>query len=51
MSTMSYKGYAARVEFDDEDGIFFGRISGIPTPTKPLPILRPVRREAAARRS
>ncbi len=29
MSTMSYKGYAARVEFDDEDGIFFGRISGI----------------------
>jgi predicted HicB family RNase H-like nuclease len=26
---MSYKGYAARVEFDDEDGIFFGRIAGI----------------------
>jgi predicted HicB family RNase H-like nuclease len=29
MNTMSYKGYAARVEFDDEDGIFFGRIAGI----------------------
>ncbi|MFI5011886.1 MAG: type II toxin-antitoxin system HicB family antitoxin [Hyphomicrobiales bacterium] len=29
MSTMSYKGYMARVEFDDDDGIFFGRIAGI----------------------
>jgi predicted HicB family RNase H-like nuclease len=29
MSTMSYRGYAARVEYDDEDGLFFGRISGI----------------------
>jgi len=29
MSTMSFKGYTARVEFDDEDGIFFGRIAGI----------------------
>ncbi len=29
MNTMSYKGYCARVEFDDEDGVFFGRISGI----------------------
>lgn len=28
-NTMSYKGYVARVEYDDEDGIFFGRIAGI----------------------
>ena len=26
---MSYKGYQARVEFDAEDEIFFGRIAGI----------------------
>ena len=26
---MSYGGYSARVEYDDEDGIFFGRIAGI----------------------
>ena len=26
---MSYKGYSARVEYDDEDGIFVGRIAGI----------------------
>jgi predicted HicB family RNase H-like nuclease len=26
---MSYKGYTARIEYDDEDGIFFGRIAGI----------------------
>src|SRR4051812_6393008 len=29
MSTMSYNGYAARIEYDDADGIFFGRIAGI----------------------
>jgi predicted HicB family RNase H-like nuclease len=29
MSTMTHKGYAARVDFDDDDGIFFGRIAGI----------------------
>ena len=28
-NTMSYKSYAARVEYDDEDGIFFGKIAGI----------------------
>lgn len=28
-NVMSYKGYAARVEYDDEDGIFTGRIMGI----------------------
>ena len=26
---MTYKGYAARVEYDDEDGLFTGRIAGI----------------------
>jgi len=26
---MTYKGYAARIEYDDEDGIFAGRIAGI----------------------
>jgi predicted HicB family RNase H-like nuclease len=26
---MAYQGYAARVTFDDEDGIFTGRIAGI----------------------
>lgn len=26
---MTYKGYSARVEFDDEDGILFGQIAGI----------------------
>jgi predicted HicB family RNase H-like nuclease len=29
MSTMMYKGYSARIEYDDEDEIFFGRIAGI----------------------
>jgi predicted HicB family RNase H-like nuclease len=28
-NAMSYKGYAARIEFDDEDGIFTGRLAGI----------------------
>jgi predicted HicB family RNase H-like nuclease len=28
-NTLSYKGYTARVEYDDDDGIFFGRIAGI----------------------
>lgn len=29
MNTMSHKGYTARVEFDDRDDIFTGRILGI----------------------
>ena len=28
-NTMNYKGYAARIEYDDEDAIFTGRIAGI----------------------
>jgi predicted HicB family RNase H-like nuclease len=26
---MSYKGYTARIEYDDEDAIFIGKIAGI----------------------
>ncbi|WFU01546.1 type II toxin-antitoxin system HicB family antitoxin [Rhizobium sp. CB3171] len=29
MNTMSYKSYHARIEYDDEDEIFFGKIAGI----------------------
>jgi predicted HicB family RNase H-like nuclease len=29
MNTMNYKGYVARVEFDSQDGCFFGRLAGI----------------------
>jgi predicted HicB family RNase H-like nuclease len=28
-NAMSYKGYAARIDYDDADGIFTGRIAGI----------------------
>lgn len=28
-NTMTYKGYAARIEYDDEDAIFVGRLAGI----------------------
>lgn len=26
---MTYKGYSARIDYDDEDGILFGQIAGI----------------------
>lgn len=26
---MNYKGYSARVEYDDDDGIFFGQVAGL----------------------
>jgi predicted HicB family RNase H-like nuclease len=29
MSTMNYKGYAARIEYSDEDDCFVGHIAGI----------------------
>lgn len=29
MSTMTYKNYAARIEYSDEDGCFVGHIAGI----------------------
>jgi predicted HicB family RNase H-like nuclease len=28
-NTMTHKGYSARIDYDDEDGIFTGRIAGI----------------------
>ena len=28
-NVMTWKGYSARIEYDDEDGIFFGQIAGI----------------------
>lgn len=29
MNTLSHKGYVARIEFDDDDGLFVGRLIGI----------------------
>ena len=29
MTTMTYKGYSARVEFDERDSIFVGRVLGV----------------------
>lgn len=29
MSRMTYKGYSARIDFDDEDGLFVGRVAGL----------------------
>lgn len=29
MNTMSYNGYAARIEYDAEDELFFGKLAGI----------------------
>lgn len=29
MTTMTYKGYAARIEYSDEDACFIGHIAGI----------------------
>ncbi len=29
MNPMTYKGYAARIEYSDEDGLFIGHIAGI----------------------
>ncbi len=29
MNTMTYKGYAARIEYSDEDGCFVGHVAGI----------------------
>lgn len=31
MNTMSHKGYTARIDFDDRDGIFVGRFLGLRT--------------------
>ncbi len=29
MNTMTYRGYAARIDYSDEDGCFVGHIAGI----------------------
>ena len=29
MNTMSHRGYSAVIQYDDEDGLFFGRLAGI----------------------
>jgi predicted HicB family RNase H-like nuclease len=29
MNSMSYRGYTARIDFDDRDGIFVGKVLGI----------------------
>jgi predicted HicB family RNase H-like nuclease len=29
MNAMTYKGYTARIEYDDDDGLFFGRLAGL----------------------
>ncbi len=29
MNTMTHKGYSARIDYDDRDGIFVGRVLGI----------------------
>ena len=29
MSAMSFKGYVAWVEYDDDDGLFFGRVNSL----------------------
>lgn len=33
MSGMTYKGYTARIDFDEKDGIFWGKVLGLPTNT------------------
>ena len=33
MSSMNYKGYTARIEFDEGDGVFWGKVLGLPGTT------------------
>jgi predicted HicB family RNase H-like nuclease len=33
MSSMNYKGYTARVEFSEDDGVFWGKVLGLPATT------------------
>ena len=37
-NTMTYQGYAARIEYDDDDRIFAGRITGIGMVWASMPI-------------
>jgi predicted HicB family RNase H-like nuclease len=34
MSSMGYKGYTARVEFSEADGVFWGTVLGLPPSTR-----------------
>ena len=33
MSSMNYKGYTARIEFSENDGVFWGKVLGLPPST------------------
>ena len=33
MSSMNYKGYTARLEFSEDDGVFWGKVLGSPATT------------------
>jgi len=33
MSSMNYKGYTARIEFSEDDGVFWGKVLGLPAAT------------------
>ena len=33
MSSMNYKGYTARIEFSEKDGVFWGKVLGLPSST------------------
>lgn len=33
MSSMNYKGYTARLEFSESDGVFWGKVLGLPPST------------------
>jgi predicted HicB family RNase H-like nuclease len=33
MSSMTYKGYTARIEFSENDGVFWGKVLGLPPTT------------------
>jgi predicted HicB family RNase H-like nuclease len=34
MNSMNYRGYTARIDFDDRDNIFVGRVLGLPATVK-----------------
>ena len=34
MNSMNYRGYTARIDFDDRDNIFVGRVLGLPETVK-----------------
>ena len=50
-NTMTYEGYSARIEYDDDDGIFTGRIAGIRDGVGFMPIPSPICAKHFMRRS